>query len=79
MDHDFDAEEPLTEDGFPQGLEYLVPAAPPDSFHPAVWPFTQDPEIPDVQQQRSTETSWELMDLGGLTEGLPPMDLMEDL
>lgn len=71
-------EEPLTEDVFLQGLDYSLPDASRDGFDPTAWNFAQDPGMADPQQQ-PMDPPWELMDLGGLTEGLPPLHLMEDL
>ncbi|RYP07292.1 hypothetical protein DL764_002607 [Monosporascus ibericus] len=77
LNFDF-SEEPLTEDVFLQGLDYSGPGASHDDhgLGPDAWAFAQEPE--PSNRQRTTDAQWELIDLG-LSESLPPMDLMEEL
>ncbi|RYP67645.1 hypothetical protein DL769_005716 [Monosporascus sp. CRB-8-3] len=72
------SEEPLTEDVGFQGLDYAGPGASHDDhgLEPDAWAFAQEPEPSSHQQP--TDVPWELIDIG-LSESLPPMDLMEEL
>ncbi|RYP79748.1 hypothetical protein DL770_006537 [Monosporascus sp. CRB-9-2] len=77
LNFDF-SEEPLTEDLFLQGLDYSGPGTSHDDHDlgPDAWAFAQEPEPSNRQQPMGVP--WELIDLG-LSESLPPMDLMEEL
>ncbi|RYP45178.1 hypothetical protein DL768_008451 [Monosporascus sp. mg162] len=77
LNFDF-SEEPLTEDVFLQGLDFPGPGASHDDhgLGPDARASAQEPEPSNRQQP--TDTPWELIDLG-LSESLPPMDLMEEL
>ena len=74
----FDFAEPLAEDVLLQDLDYTVPSTAKSNNDPLdAWALTDSPNGPDAQA--STHAPWELMDLGGLYETPPPMEMMEEL
>ena len=83
MDDVFDPEnidfdEPLAGDVFLENLDHAAPGATYHSTDPlGTWAFARSSDTPDPQS--STPSPWEMMDLGGLYETLPPMEMIEEL